>query len=68
MEHTHASYVQSYTYTGVHIPVKSVYRVQIASEIKERRTRFAGHCYRRKDEVVSNLILWTPKHGKAKVG
>ena len=36
--------------------------------IKERRTRFAGHCYRSKDEVVSDLILWTPKHGKAKVG
>ena len=42
--------------------------VQITSVIKERRTRFAGHCYRSKDEVVSDLILWTPKHGKAKVG
>ena len=41
--------------------------VQITSVIKERRTRFAGHCYRSKDEVVSDLILWTPKHGKAKV-
>ena len=38
--------------------------VQTTSMIKERRTRFAGHCYRSKDEVVSNLILWTPKHGK----
>ena len=36
--------------------------------IKERRTRFAVHCYRSKDEVVSGLILSTPKHGKAKVG
>ena len=42
--------------------------VQITSMIKERRTRFAVHCYRSKDEVVSGLILWTPKHGKAKVG
>ena len=41
--------------------------VQITSVLKERRTRFAGHCYRSKDEVVWNLILWTPKHGKAKV-
>ena len=40
---------------------------QITSAIKGRRTRFAGHCYRSKDEVVSDLILWTPKHGKAKV-
>ena len=30
-------------------------------------TRFAGHCYISKDEVVSDLIMWTPKHGKAKV-
>ena len=42
--------------------------VQITSVIKERRTGFAGHCYRSKDEVVSDLILWPPKHGKAKVG
>ena len=35
--------------------------------IKEGKTRFAGHCYRGKDEVVSDLILWTPKHVKAKV-
>ena len=41
---------------------------QITSVIKERRARFAGHCDRNKDEVVSDLILWTPKHGKAKVG
>ena len=42
--------------------------VQITSVIKERRARFAGRCYRSKDKVVSNLILWTHKHGKAKVG
>ena len=41
--------------------------VQITSVIKERRTRFAGHFDRSKDEVVSDLILWTLKHGKAKV-
>ena len=43
---------------------------QITSVIKERRTRFgfAGHCYGSKDEVVSDLILWTPKHSKSKVG
>ena len=41
---------------------------QITSAIIERRTRFAGHCHRSKDEVFIDLILWTPKHGKAKVG
>ena len=28
--------------------------VQITSVIKERKTRFAGHCYRNNDEVVSD--------------
>ena len=42
--------------------------VQITSVIKERRTKFADHSYRSKDEVVSDLILWTPKHNKVKVG
>ena len=35
--------------------------------IKERKTRFTGHCYGSKHEVVSDLILWKPKHSKAKV-
>ena len=42
--------------------------VRITSVIKERRTRFPGHCYRSKDEVVSDLTLWTLKRGKGKVG
>ena len=33
-----------------------------------RRTQYAGHCYRRKVEVISDLILWDPKRGTAKVG
>ena len=37
---------------------------QITSVIEDRRTRFAGHSYRSKDEVVIDL---KPKHGKAKV-
>ena len=42
--------------------------VQITSVIKERRTKFADDSYRSKDIVVSDLILWTPKHNKVKVG
>jgi hypothetical protein len=34
----------------------------------DRRMRFAGHCYRNKDESVSNFVLWTPKHGRRKPG
>ena len=30
--------------------------------------RFSGHCWRGKNEAVSDLVLWEPKHGKKNVG
>ena len=33
-----------------------------------RRLRFIGHCWRKKDEVISELLLWEPKHGARKRG
>ena len=56
---------------GAHTQAKNVYYgdlTQITSVIKERGARFAGHCYRSKNEVISDLNLWTPKHGRRKVG
>ena len=35
---------------------------------RERRGRFAGHCFRNKNEPVSRLIHWIPKHGRRKPG
>ena len=35
----------------------------IAETIRQRRLRFAGHCWRKKDEVVHKLLLWNPNHG-----
>lgn len=32
--------------------------------IKHRRLKLAGHCCRHPEEAASNLVLWTPKHGK----
>ena len=32
----------------------------ITKTIQARRTRNAGHCWRSKDEVVSDVLLWTP--------
>ena len=40
----------------------------LSSTIRERRLRFAGHCGRTKEELVSSVLLWTPKHGYTKVG
>ena len=32
----------------------------ITKTIQARRTRHAGHCWRSKDELVSDILLWTP--------
>ena len=38
----------------------------ITITIKVRRTRHAGHCWRSRDELISDVLLWTPSHGRAK--
>ena len=40
----------------------------ITKTIKIRRTRHAGHCWRSRDELISDVLLWTPSHGRAKAG
>ena len=38
----------------------------ITKPIQVRRTRHAGHCWRSRDELISNVLLWTPTYGWAK--
>ena len=33
---------------------------------KGRRTRRAGHCWRSRDELISDVLLWTPSHSRVK--
>ena len=40
----------------------------ITKTIQVRRTRHTGHCWRSRDELVSDVLLWTPTHGQAKAG
>ena len=40
----------------------------ITKTIKVRRTRHAGHCWRSKDEFISDVLLSTPSYGRAKAG
>ena len=40
----------------------------ITKTIQVRRARHAGHCSRSKDELVSDVLLWTPTYGQAKAG
>ena len=36
--------------------------------VRERRMRFAGHCWRNKEELASDVLLWQPTHGHTAVG
>ena len=36
--------------------------------IQVRRTRHAGHCWRSRDELISDVLLWTPTYGRTKAG
>ena len=40
----------------------------ITKTIQVRRTRYAGHCWRSRDELISDVLLWTPTYGRAKAG
>ena len=40
----------------------------IMKTIQVRRTRYAGHCWRSKDELISDILLWTPTYDQAKAG
>ena len=40
----------------------------ITKTIQVRRTRYPGHCWRRRDELISDVLLWTPTYGRAKAG
>ena len=47
-------------------PIKQ--QLSITKTIQVRRTRHAGHCRRSWDELTSDVLQWTPSHGRAKAG
>ena len=40
----------------------------ITKTIQVRRTRHAGQCRSSRDELIRNVLLWTPTYGRAKAG
>ena len=40
----------------------------ITKTIQVRRTRHAGHCWRSRDELIRDVLLWISTHGRAKAG
>ena len=41
---------------------------RITSSTREYKMRFAGHCWRSNNELVSDVLPWTPKHGQRSRG
>ena len=40
----------------------------ITKTIQVRQTRHAGHCWRSRDELLSDVLLWTPTYSRVKAG
>ena len=40
----------------------------ITKTIQVRRTRHEGHCWRSRDELINDVLLWTSTYGQAKAG
>ena len=40
----------------------------ITKTIQVRRTTYAGHCWRSRDKLISDVLLWTPTYGLTKAG
>ena len=40
----------------------------ITKTIQVKRTRLAGHCRRSRDELISDVLLWTSTYGRARAG
>ena len=38
----------------------------ITKTIQVRRTRHTGHCWRSRDELISDVLLWASSYGRAK--
>ena len=44
------------------------HQLPITKTIQDRRTWHRGHCWRIKGKLISDLLQWTPLHGRATVG
>ena len=40
----------------------------ITKTVQVRRTRHVGHCWRSMDELIRDVLLWTPAYGQANAG
>ena len=41
---------------------------QLYGHLPSIQARYARHCWRSKDELISKILLWTPTHGHTSIG
>ena len=63
-----ASNIEQVLETAPHKAAAVRHLPPITKAIKIRGTRHAGHCWRSRDELISDVLLWTLSHGRAKAG
>ena len=51
-----------------HPTKQQLYLPLITKTIQVRLTRHAGHCWRSRNGLISDVLLWTPTYGRAKAG
>ena len=71
LTHTHKCCEQYWTRPGGSTPQSSICKATYHPSRKTiwiRQNRHAGHCWRSRFEFICDLLLWTPSHGRAKVG
>ena len=62
---------QYWTSPGGSTPIKQQlhdHLPPIMKTIHVRRTRHAGHCWRSRDELISDILPWTPSRVQVKAG
>ena len=42
------------------LPETAAIRPPVSKTIQVRQTRHAGHCWKSKDELICDVLLWTP--------
>ena len=40
----------------------------ITKTIEVRQTRHTGHCWRSREKLINDVLIWTPTYGRAKAG
>ena len=63
-----ANYIRIIYFLIIYKFMISINLPPITKTIQVRRARHAGHCWRSKDELISDVLLWTPAYAQVKAG